>query len=73
MGLDKDGHSKILDDDGQDGGTKGSVVLDGPQGGTEAAKKSRGIDGCKDFLLDVLNVLYQPVMSFGHVTVGIFV
>jgi hypothetical protein len=52
MGLDRDGHSKILDDDGQDGGTKGSVVLDGPQGGTEAAEKSRGIDGCKDFLLD---------------------
>jgi hypothetical protein len=27
MGLDRDGHSKILDDDGQDGGTKGWMGL----------------------------------------------
>ena len=52
MGLKRDGCNKILDSDGQGGGIEGCVVLDGPQGGTEAAEKSRGLDGCKDFLLD---------------------
>ena len=52
MGLERDGCSKMLSDDGQGGGIEGSGMLDGPQGGTEAAEKSRGIDGCKDFLLD---------------------
>jgi hypothetical protein len=52
MGLEWDDYSKILDDGRKEGGIEGSVVLEGPQGGTKAAEKSRGIDGCRDFLLD---------------------
>jgi hypothetical protein len=52
MGLKRDGYSKILGDGGQDGGIEGQVEVDGPQGGTETARKSRRFDGLRDVLLD---------------------
>ena len=52
MGLEGGGCSKILDSGGQVGGIGGCLMLDGPQGGIEAARKGRGIDGCKELLLD---------------------
>ena len=52
MGLGRGGYSKIPDGSGQKGGTEGCLMLDGLQGGTEAAGKGRGLDGCRELLLD---------------------
>ena len=52
MGLERDGYSKILGDDGQGGGIEGCLVLGGPQRVTKEAGKSKGFDGLEDVLLD---------------------
>ena len=52
MGLDRDGCNKILGGGGQDRGIEGKGMLDGPQRGKDAARKSSGIDGCRGSHLD---------------------
>jgi hypothetical protein len=49
---DGDGYMEILGDTKQKKDTEGCVKLDGPQGGTETARKRAEFDGCKDFWLD---------------------